>query len=91
MHRRENQFAVSVAFPRLCSSDSALVQAKGEKKPGKARPFFPSGLPQPAANPQGFLHRIGEEPRALLTLKVQTHWPRTEIDASTRAGSRSGS
>jgi|tagenome__1003787_1003787.scaffolds.fasta_scaffold20955561_9 hypothetical protein len=61
-----NQFAVSVALPRPCSSDSALVQAKTGMKPGGARPFFPPGLPQPAANPQGFLHRKGASLRLML-------------------------
>jgi hypothetical protein len=53
MHRRENQFTGSVALPRLCSSDSALVQAENEKKPGKARPFFPSGSTPFRTPPQG--------------------------------------
>ena len=44
---------------RGCSRDSASVQADKEKKPGEARPFFPSGLPHGCA-PQGSLHRRGE-------------------------------
>lgn len=52
MHLRENRcFSKSASS----SSNSALVHAKNEKKPPKGRPFFPSGVPQPAANPGGVL------------------------------------
>jgi hypothetical protein len=74
------------SLPRLCSSNSALVQAKSKEKPDRARPFFPSGLPQPAANPGGVLAPRGEEPRALLILKVPSHFPRRGIHASKGSG-----
>jgi hypothetical protein len=39
---------------RDSSCDSALVHAGRDKKPGKARPFFPSGLPHSDAPRWGF-------------------------------------
>jgi hypothetical protein len=65
---------------RNCSRDSALVQTGSRKKPGEARPFFPSGFPHGCA-PQESLHRNAEELGLMITLKVQTHAPRRGIDA----------
>ena len=65
---------------RGCSRDSASVQADKEKKPGEARPFFPSGLPHGCA-PQGSLHRRGGELELMVTLEVQSHPPRRRMYA----------
>jgi hypothetical protein len=51
MHRRETHFAILKDRARDGSRDSASVQAEKEKKPGEARPFFPSGLPHYAPPP----------------------------------------
>ena len=51
MHRRENPLCDLEDRARTLQG-FGIVQAEREKKPGRARPFFPSGLPHSAA-PRG--------------------------------------
>jgi len=68
------RFSISMDDARACSRDLASVQAEREKKPGEARPFFPSGLLPLAQPPRALLSKKWVNEAATQAL-VRSHLP----------------